>query len=102
MLPGSWQSSYPFFEATDPKAPRGVALAGQPGDVSIHYGDIMHAAPPPTSAEGPFRTCALLGFARRDARNHRGLESYNDVLLGRDDGQVEHLQRVSDRISEAG
>lgn len=96
MLPGSHQASCGFFETGDPRAPQGISLAGDPGDVSLHYGDIMHAAPPPTG-DGPFRQCVLLAFTRPDAYNHRGLSSYNDVLLSRDDGQVEHLQKVVDR-----
>jgi ectoine hydroxylase-related dioxygenase (phytanoyl-CoA dioxygenase family) len=96
MLPGSHEGSLGFFEATDPRAPRGVGLAADAGDVSLHYGDIMHAAPPPTGT-GPFRTCVLLSFARPDAYNHRGESSYNDVLLSRDDGQVEHLAKVARR-----
>jgi hypothetical protein len=96
MLPGSHEASLGFFEATDPRAPRGVSLVADPGDVTLHYGDIMHAAPPPTGS-GPFRRCVLLSFARPDAYNHRGERSYNDVLLSRDDGQVEHLARVAKR-----
>ena len=65
-------------------------------NVTLHYGDIMHAAPPPTGA-GPFRKCALLSYARADAYNHRGESSYNDVLLSREDGQVEHLAKVARR-----
>jgi ectoine hydroxylase-related dioxygenase (phytanoyl-CoA dioxygenase family) len=96
MLPGSHEASLGFFEATDPRAPRGVGVAADPGDVTLHYGDIMHAAPPPTGA-GPFRKCVLLSFARPDARHHRGEASYNDVLLSREDGQVEHLAKVARR-----
>lgn len=96
MLPGSHEASLGFFEATDPRAPRGVGLAADPGDVSLHYGDIMHAAPPPTGT-GPFRKCVLLSYARPDAYNHRGESSYNDVLLSREDGQVEHLAKVARR-----
>jgi len=97
MLPGSHTASMGFFEPSDPRAPRGVSLRADAGDVSLHYGDIMHVAPPPTATEGPFRECLLLGFARPGAYNHRGLHSYNDALLSRDDGQVEHLARVADR-----
>ena len=96
MLPGSHECSLGFFEATDPRAPRGVGLAADPGDVSLHYGDIMHVAPPPTGG-GPFRKCILLSYARADAYNHRGDSSYNDVLLSREDGQVEHLAKVARR-----
>jgi ectoine hydroxylase-related dioxygenase (phytanoyl-CoA dioxygenase family) len=96
MLPGSHEASLGFFEATDPRAPRGIGLRADPGDVTLHYGDIMHAAPPPTGA-GPFRRCILLSYARADAYNHRGESSYNDVLLSREDGQVEHLAKVARR-----
>lgn len=94
VLPGSHESSYGFLDPSDPRAPRGVSLVADPGDVSLHYGDVMHAAPPPTGA-GPYRQCLLLAFVRPDAYNHRGERSYNDVLLGRDDGQVEHLEKVA-------
>ena len=99
MLPGSWQNSVPFFESSDPRAPEGVGLEVEPGDVSLHYGDVMHAAPPPTaSGEGPYRTSVLLAFAPRDSiPHHRGAGGYNDVLLGNEDGQVEHLAKVADR-----
>jgi ectoine hydroxylase-related dioxygenase (phytanoyl-CoA dioxygenase family) len=96
VLPGSHEASYGFADPRDPAAPRGVSLAADPGDVSLHYGDVMHAAPPPTG-EGPYRQCLLLAFVRPDAYNHRGERSYNDVLLGRDDGQVEHLEKVAGR-----
>ncbi|MGH0031465.1 MAG: phytanoyl-CoA dioxygenase family protein [Myxococcota bacterium] len=97
MLPGSHEASYGFVDPNDPEAPRGVSLSADPGDVSLHYGDIMHAAPPPTGRTGPFRQCLLTAFARPDAYNHRGDHSYNDVLLSRDDGQVEHLTKVAER-----
>lgn len=97
MLPGSHEASYGFADASDPDAPPGVSLAADPGDVSLHYGDIMHAAPPPTG-DGPFRECLLTGFARPGAYNHRGDKSYNDVLLSREDGQVEHLKKVAERV----
>ena len=48
MLPGSWQRGCGPMDARDPRAPRGVSFAAAPGDVSLHYGDTMHAAPPPT------------------------------------------------------
>ena len=96
VLPGSHESSLGFFEPDDPRAPRGVSLQADPGDVSLHYSDVMHAAPSPTG-DGPFRKCLLVNFARPDVYNHRGAKSYNDVLLDGDDGQVEHLAKVAKR-----
>ncbi len=101
MLPGSWQESYPFIDGTDERAPRGVSLPVTAGDLTMHYSDIMHASMPPTSAEGPHRISVLLGFARPDAYNHLGEESYNDVLLGDEEGQIEHLgQRLDQEAAQ--
>jgi hypothetical protein len=98
FLPGSWQRTFGFLEATDARAPRGAHFAAEPGDVSVHYGDVMHAAPPPAQPGlAKYRVSAVVGFARPDARNHRGAKSYNDVLHQREDGQVEHLAQVAER-----
>ena len=41
----------------------------------------------------------MTGYSRPEARNHRGTSSYNDVLHGREDGQVEHLSKIAERES---
>jgi hypothetical protein len=98
MLPGSWQGAVPFIDATHPKAPRGASFRARPGDLSLHYGDVMHAAPPPTDpSREVFRISAVTGFARPGARPHAGRRSYNDVLHRREDGQIEHLARVAEK-----
>jgi ectoine hydroxylase-related dioxygenase (phytanoyl-CoA dioxygenase family) len=98
MLPGSHTASFGTRPANHPSVPPHVALHAEPGDVSIHYSDTMHAAPPPTAADrAAYRISAIVGFARPDAAHHRGEKSYNDVLHGREDGQVEHLERVAER-----
>jgi ectoine hydroxylase-related dioxygenase (phytanoyl-CoA dioxygenase family) len=98
MLPGSHTASYTTIHPNHPDAPKGARFRARPGDVSLHFGDTMHAAPPPTaSGLDRYRVSAIVGFARPDAQHHRGEKSYNDVLHGREDGQVEHLERVADR-----
>lgn len=98
FLPGSWSRTCPFAEADDASAPRGVAFRAEPGDVSIHYGDVMHAAPPPTRSDrSPYRISATVGFSRPDARVHIGGRSYNRVLHQREDGQIEHLAKIAER-----
>lgn len=97
FLPGSWQTSFPFAEADDDGAPRGVAPPAQPGDVTFHYGDGIHVAPPPTSEAGPHRSCILIGFKRDGGYHHRGGRHYNDVLLGSEDGQIQHMRQVAAR-----
>ena len=95
MLPGSWRASCGPIDARDARAPRGVTYTAQPGDVSLHYGDTMHAAPPPTRDDLPvYRVSAVTGFARPGARPHRG-RNYNEVLHRREDGQVVHLTRLA-------
>jgi hypothetical protein len=104
MLPGSRDASFNAHVA------RAASLAGasfraRPGDVSLHYSDTIHAAPPPTARglDG-YRVSAVVGYAPPDAAHHRGERSYNDVLHQRADGQIEHLVTVAERrrIGERG
>jgi ectoine hydroxylase-related dioxygenase (phytanoyl-CoA dioxygenase family) len=99
FLPGSWTRSCGFMESGDERAPRSAGFAAEPGDVSIHYGDGMHAAPPPTRDDLPaYRVSAVVGFGRPgDQHHHRGDKSYNDVLHQRRDGRIEHLAKVAER-----
>jgi hypothetical protein len=98
FLPGSHRGTYSFREATDPRAPKGAGFRAAPGDVTLHYGDVMHAAPPPARAGlATYRISATTGFSRPGARNHRGQQSYNAVLHQREDGQIEHLAAVAER-----
>lgn len=103
VLPGSWKGSAPYIDATSPRAPQGVHIHARPGDVSLHYGDTMHAAPPPEDpSRGEFRISATVGFARPDREQPKQKEGYNHVLHGREDGQIEHLSKVTERMSPAG
>jgi len=101
-LPGSHKGSYPFIDGRDVDAPEGVPLDVTAGDVSLHFTDVMHASMPPadSTADGggtadqemaPERISVLLGFVRPTHANHLGRAHYNDVLLGGEGGQVEHL-----------
>ena len=103
MLPGSWQGTCGYMDPADPDAPRGASFDARPGDVSLHYGDVMHAAPPPTGTGlDSYRISAVTAYVKPDARNHRGAKSYNDVLHQREDGQIEHLSKVADRSGGGG
>jgi hypothetical protein len=100
FLPGSWDKGCPPIDPRDARAPRGAHFDAQPGDVTLHYGDTMHAAPPPTRSDlGGYRISAVTGFAPSGARPHRG-RHYNEVLHRREDGQVEHLARVAEATEE--
>lgn len=98
FLPGSHRASAPFREATDAAAPQGVGVVAEPGDVAIHFGDVMHAAPPPTGRGlSRYRVSATCNFGRPEFKPHTGEHSYNQVLHGRGDGQIEHLAKVAGR-----
>jgi hypothetical protein len=58
-------------------------------------GDVMHGTPPPTGEQGPYRVSLLLAFAAKGAYHQRGEHHYNDILLGRDDGQVAWLRNMA-------
>ena len=75
----------------------GMILDANPGDVSLHYGDTVHAAPPPQKrATGDYRISAVTGYVRDGVRPHGGRRHYNDVLLGNEDGQVDHMSVLID------
>lgn len=62
---------------------RTVAVDTEPGDCTVHFGDVMHAAPPP-SAPGRGRRALYLSClpARAFAHIPAG-RSYNDTILAR-------------------
>lgn len=95
FLPGSWQCSFPHQTPDSKLAPRGVAPAARPGDVTIHYGDGLHVAPAPTGTTGPFRSSILLGYARVGGGHHAGKRHYNDVLLEGGGGQIDRMEKMA-------
>jgi ectoine hydroxylase-related dioxygenase (phytanoyl-CoA dioxygenase family) len=95
VLPGSWKASCHFFDVANPDAPKGVGLAAGAGDCTLHYGDLMHAAPPPTG-RGAMRTTLYLTYMPTRAFEVIGPgQAYNDVLLTDGTGRVKHLYEVS-------
>ncbi|MBY0277404.1 phytanoyl-CoA dioxygenase family protein [Candidatus Binatia bacterium] len=99
MLPGSHRASYNAHDLTIDPWRHAARFAARPGDVSVHYGDTVHAAPPPADPRrAEFRVSAVVCFAPPGARPHRGDASYNDALHQREDGQIEHLDRVAKRL----
>ena len=93
FLPGSHRFAFGFADAGDADIPGAVTVPAEAGDVTIHVGDVMHAAPPPKAQSAPFRQSVLLSFHPRFT-HHRGERHYNDVLLGAEDGQVSHLRAL--------
>ena len=90
FLPGSHKTSCGNL---DGKTHFGVGVAALAGSVTLHYTDVMHAAPEPTGTEAPYRSSVLLGFARIKG-THRGERHYNDVLFRNEDGQIDHMDSL--------
>ena len=99
MLPGSHRASMNAHDQSSELSAYAAHFHALPGDVSLHFSDTVHVAPPPTDGQRDgYRISAVVGFARPGARHHRGESSYNDVLHQRDDGQIERLETVANRV----
>jgi len=94
VLPGSHRGSYVFAEAEE-DVPYGVAAPVGPGDVSLHFGDVMHGTPPPTGRQGPYRVSSLLHFRKPGMRHYVGEAKVYETLRGGGDGQVESMRKVA-------
>jgi hypothetical protein len=80
FVPGSWRYS---CHRSDLARATSIAVDTEPGDVTVHLGDVMHAAPPPTGS-GPGRRA--LYVTCMPARAYDVIpagKSYNDVILAR-------------------
>lgn len=75
FLPGSWRTAGFAFE--DPDFAQGVAIAANPGDFALHYGDGLHAGPPPTAKQGPFRTSIVIEYGPKGRKDGVGQEHYD-------------------------
>jgi hypothetical protein len=99
MLPGSHRAAINAHDQRGGSSARAAHFRARPGDVSLHFSDTVHAAPPPSDPQRDrYRISAVISFARPEARHHRGEGSYNDVLHQREDGQIEHLETVAKRM----
>jgi ectoine hydroxylase-related dioxygenase (phytanoyl-CoA dioxygenase family) len=79
FVPGTWRHS---CHRSDLARAKTVAIDTEPGDVTVHFGDAMHAAPPPTGA-GPGRRALYTTWM--PARAYDAIpagRSYNDVIIG--------------------
>src|SRR5205814_7390996 len=50
MLPGSHRASYSAHDQRCDPAAHAAHFSARPGDVSVHYSDTVHSAPPPADA----------------------------------------------------
>jgi len=71
-----------------------VALEARAGDCTVHFADVLHAAPPPRSHVRGRRTLYINYFAPRLFEFVGPGKAYNDVLARRDDGVVRSTHEV--------
>jgi len=80
FVPGSWRGS---CHRSDLSRAQTVAVDTEPGDCTIHFGDVMHAAPPPTGT-GPGRRALYVTWMPEGSGDFIPPgKSYNDVILKR-------------------
>lgn len=78
FMPGSWRTAGVSGIAEDRNL--GVGIEAGPGDFSLHYGDGMHAGPPPTAQQGPFRSSIVFEYGPIGRAPGLGQEQ-NDLQL---------------------
>ncbi len=72
-----------------------VALTTEPGDVTVHFGHTLHAAPPPTDRTAAGRRALYLSYVPPLTFEMIGPgQGYNDVLFTRDDGHIQHVDAL--------
>ena len=72
-----------------------AALDTQPGDVTVHFGHTLHAAPPPMERRAAGRRALYVSFVPPLTFEMIGPGcGYNDVLFTRDQGRVRHIDEL--------
>ena len=70
-------------------------ISTEPGDVTVHFGHTLHAAPPPTDPDAVGRKALYLSFVPPVTFEHVGPgQGYNDVLFSRRGGRVQHVDQL--------
>jgi hypothetical protein len=84
FLAGSHRgSSHPVKPEDEARQPT-IAVDTEPGDVTIHFGDVLHVAPPPTGT-ADLRRAMYVTFTRPETIEYIGPgNGYNDVLFEHD------------------
>jgi hypothetical protein len=73
-----------------------VFLDTAPGDVTVHWGHTLHAAPPPADEKSAGRRALYATFVQPLTFEMVGPgEGYNDVLFAHGSGRVQHVKELS-------
>jgi len=94
MIPGSHGGTSRLPSAREAEKHPVVALTTEPGDVTVHFGHTLHAAPPPHDPNARGRRALYLSFVPPLTFEMVGPgQGYNDVLFTRNDGRVQHVDQ---------
>ena len=95
MIPGSHRGTSRLPGRGEAAGLPVVAIATEPGDVTVHFGHTLHAAPPPTDPGASGRKALYLSFVPPLLFEMVGPgRGYNDVLFTRHSGHVQHVDRL--------
>jgi ectoine hydroxylase-related dioxygenase (phytanoyl-CoA dioxygenase family) len=96
MIPGSHRGTSRLPNPREAARHPVVALTTEPGDVTVHFGHTLHAAPPPGDARASGRRALYLSFVPPLTFAMVGPgQGYNDVLFTRSEGRVQHVDQFS-------
>ena len=94
LIPGSHGGTSRLPTAREAQALPVVALDTEPGDVTVHFGHTLHAAPPPRDPDAAGRRALYLSFVPPVTFDMVGPgQGYNDVLFTRSEGHVLHADQ---------
>ena len=95
MIPGSHMGTSRLPGADEVAGLPITPISTEPGDVTVHFGHTLHAAPPPTDPDASGRKALYLSFVPPITFEMVGPgEGYNDVLFTRQDGYVQHVDEL--------
>jgi len=94
FLPGSHHHGGPLGDPSTGGYPV-VAIDAEPGDVTVHFGHVLHAAPSPTAPDAG-RRAVYVGFSRPELFDviPEG-KAYNDVIYADGDGHIRNVAEQS-------
>jgi ectoine hydroxylase-related dioxygenase (phytanoyl-CoA dioxygenase family) len=97
MIPGSHRGTSRLPSAREAGEHAVVALTTEPGDVTVHFGHTLHAAPPPKDLRASGRRALYLSFVPPLTFEMVGPgQGYNDVLFTKSDGRVQHVDQFNE------
>jgi len=95
LIPGSHRGASRLPDARVAEHVPTVALMTEPGDVTVHFGHTLHAAPPPADPHAAGRRALYLSFVPPLTFEMIGPgQGYNDVLFTREAGHIQHAGRL--------